>query len=78
MELLAGLGVLAIIILIGFGTFSFIFWICMMVSVFINKGLSETKRWVWFGLMLGLEFLYGMGFIVAIVYFFTDRKNVKM
>ncbi|OWK26815.1 MAG: hypothetical protein US76_01775 [Parcubacteria group bacterium GW2011_GWA2_38_13b] len=75
MELLTGLGILAIIALIGLGTFLFIFWILMMISALSNKGISETARWIWFGLMLGLAYLYGIGWIVAIVYFFTDRKK---
>lgn len=71
-----GLVILGILLLIVIGIFLLVFWICMMVSALRNKEISETTRWVWFGLMLGLEFLYGIGFIVAIVYYFTDRRKI--
>lgn len=76
-EFLAGLGIITIIIFIGLGTFLFIFWIAMMISALRNKGISETARWVWFGIMLGSNILYGIGWIVAVVYYFTDRKIYK-
>ena len=51
------------------------FWFFMIISVLRNRGISETARWVWFGLMIGLAYLYGTGWIVTIVYYFTDRKK---
>lgn len=74
-EFLIGLGIIAIIASIGLGTFLLIFWIAMMISALRNKEISETARWVWFGIMLGSSILYGAGWIVAIVYYFTDRKK---
>ncbi|MEK7627506.1 MAG: hypothetical protein AAB397_02885 [Patescibacteria group bacterium] len=72
---LAGLGILTIIALIGLGTFLFVFWILMMFSALLNKEISETARWIWFGLMLGLNILYGAGWVVAIIYYLTARKK---
>ena len=60
---LAGLGILTIIALIGLGTFIRIL-ILMMFSALLNKEISETARWIWFGLMLGLNILYGAGWVV--------------
>lgn len=72
-------------ILVGLGAFLFflviliilifIFWIWMMIDALRNQNIPEKTRWIWFGLMLGLNLFFGIGWIVSIVYYFTDRKK---
>lgn len=70
------IGILGICTAVGLSLFLFIFWICMMVSSLRNKAIPSTDRLIWFGLMFGLFFMgIGGGWIVAIVYYFTDRRK---
>lgn len=72
--ILVGLGSF-ILFLVILGVLIFIFWIWMMVDVLCNQGVPEKTRWIWFCLMLGLSVFFGIGWIVSIIYYFTDRKK---
>jgi len=55
-----------------------VFWIWMMISAIGNDNITGKERWFWFFLMLGLGFFTVVGgLLVALVYYFTERRKMK-
>ncbi len=72
MEVIAGLGVFALIMLIvGFGIALTVFWIWMLVDAVQNKGLSDGERTGW---VLAIVFFHLLG---SLLYLFIGRPKRK-
>lgn len=72
MEVIAGLGMFALIMLIvGFGIALTVFWIWMLVDAVQNKGLSDGERTGW---VLAIVFFHLLG---SLLYLFIGRPKAK-
>jgi hypothetical protein len=56
------------------GIAAFVFWICMLISVIQNKGLTETEKIVW---VIVVVLLHVLG---ALIYFIVahDKRNTPL
>ena len=72
MEVVAGLGLLLVIMLIaGLGLALTVFWIWMLVDAIQNKGVSDGEKVGW---VLAIVFFH---FIGSVLYFFIGRPKGK-
>ena len=72
MEIVAGLGVLLVIMLIaGLGVALTVFWIWMLVDAIQNKGITDGEKVGW---VLAIVFFH---FIGSVLYFFIGRPKAK-
>ena len=72
MEIVAGLGVLLLIMLItGLGVALTVFWIWMMVDAIQNKAITDGEKVGW---VLAIVFFH---FIGSVLYFFIGRPKAK-
>lgn len=72
MEVIAGLGVLLVIMLIaGLGLALTVFWIWMLVDAIQNRGVSDGEKVGW---VLAIVFFH---FIGSVLYFFIGRAKGK-
>ena len=72
MEVVAGLGVLLVIMLIaGLGVALTVFWIWMLVDAIQNKGITDGEKVGW---VLAIVFFHLIG---SVLYFFIGRPKAK-
>jgi len=72
MEVVAGLGVLLVIMLVaGLGLALTVLWIWMLVDAIQNKGISDGEKVGW---VLAIVFFH---FIGSVLYFFIGRPKGK-
>jgi len=72
MEIIAGLGVLLVIMLIaGLGVALTVLWIWMLVDAIQNKGITDGEKIGW---VLAIVFFH---FIGSVLYFFIGRPKAK-
>lgn len=72
MEVVAGLGVLLLIMLLaGLGLALTVFWIWMLVDAIQNKGITDGEKVGW---VLAIVFFH---FIGSVLYFFIGRPKGK-
>ena len=65
----AGLGLVFLVLLWGLGALAFVFWIWMLVHAITNKGLADGEKIIW---VLVVFFLH---FVGALIYFFVGRPK---
>ena len=70
--LLGGFEILLILAAVCFGGFIMAFWIWMLVSAIVNKGLGDGEKIGW---VLAIIFLHFLG---ALLYLFIGRPKRKM
>jgi len=72
MEIVAGLGVLVVIMLVaGLGLALTVFWIWMLVDAIQNKGITDGEKVGW---VLAIVFFHLIG---SVLYFFIGRPKAK-
>ena len=72
MEIVAGLGVLLVIMLVaGLGLALTVFWIWMLVDAIQNKGITDGEKVGW---VLAIVFFHLIG---SVLYFFIGRPKAK-
>ena len=72
MELIAGFGVLLVIMLIaGISLALTVFWIWMLVDAIQNKGITDGEKVGW---VLAIVFFHLIG---SVLYFFIGRPKAK-